>query len=104
MNLVLGKTKCNFAGWGSISKSVDRIVIDNELKELKNEPVMESDRCTARLFFRFFDVKTSYKFDELIKGLKDENQDVYDRPKKFTFCIDLKKGCNRGIGKVSVLC
>ena len=100
MHFILANTKCNFAGWGSTSKSVDRIVIDNRLRELKNEPVMKSDKCTARLFFRFLDVKPTYKFDKLINSLKDDNQDVYDRPKKFTFCIDLKKGCDRGIGKV----
>ena len=65
---------------------------------------MNSDKCTARLFFRYLDdQRTSnlYSFDELIDHLNDENQDAYDRPKKFAFCIDLKKGCYRGIGKVS---
>ena len=65
---------------------------------------MKSDKCTARLFFRILDeYRTSnlYKFAELIYHLKDKDQDAYDRPSKFTFCVDLKKGCYRGIGKVS---
>ena len=82
----------------------DQPVLDYELKELKNEPIMNSDKCTARLFFRNLDeqrTSNTYTFDELIDHMKDKNQDAYDKPKKFTFCVDLKEGCYRGIGKVS---
>ena len=67
---------------------------------------MRSDECTARLFFRSLDYQRTsnvYRVHEMINELRDDNNDAFDRPRKFTFCIDLKKGCDRGTGKVSLL-
>ena len=61
---------------------------------------MKFKNCITRLFFRDPNPQRSYRLDEIIARLQTYGRDAYDVVRKSSFCVDLKEGCARGLGKV----
>ena len=61
---------------------------------------MKFKNCITRLFFRDPNPQRSYRLDEIIAKLQTYGRDAYDVVRKSSFCVDLKEGCARGLGKV----
>ena len=61
---------------------------------------MKFKKCAARLFFRNPKPHGSYGLNEILDELETNGRDAYDVLRKSAFCVDLKNGCPRGLGKV----
>ena len=96
--MLKGGTRCKFAGWGSVSADHEYPKYEFDLRELKNEPVMNTIKCTLRTYFR--DVKPKNKVYSIL-GLTQLLKRQCQFRRKFQFCIDLQKGPPRGAGAVS---
>ena len=87
---------CRIAGWGAVNHDQDNLTFESGLKELKVKPVMKSNKCTLRTFFRDFDpdryIWWRYQLLDMLKK--------YKLNRKFQFCVDIKEGSLEGPGKV----
>ena len=83
-------TRCKMAGWGSILANKTNPKFEHDLRELKDEPVLKSKKCTLRTLGDVVPKGTLFSTSGLTPLF--ENYELFHFRRKFQFCVDLTKG------------
>ena len=92
MHFLIDGTRCKMAGWGSVSANRTKAKSAFDLRELKDEPVLKSKKCTLRTLGDVVPKGTLFSTSGLTALFEN-----YRFTRKFQFCVDLTKGPPRGM-------
>ena len=90
--MLIDGTRCKMAGWGSILANKTNPKFEHDLRELKDEPVLKSKKCTLRTLGDVVPKGTLFSTSGLTALFEN-----YRFTRKFQFCVDLTKGPPRGM-------